>query len=70
VILGYVAFGYLTSMNQALVGAMIGTAYARQTGRVHWAQVRDILAGWAVGPVSGAAFGFAGAWVLSRTGWA
>jgi PiT family inorganic phosphate transporter len=62
VILGYVAFGAFTSMNQALVGSMIGVGLARrQTGGapVLWRAVRDIVLGWGVGPVSGAALGFA-----------
>jgi inorganic phosphate transporter, PiT family len=59
VILVYVAFGFFTSMNQALVGAMIGTGMARHRSTVLWKSIRGILAGWAVGPVSGAALGFA-----------
>jgi len=58
VILVSVAFGYFTSMNQALVGAMIGAGLARPGGTVRRRTVRDILAGWAVGPASGAALGF------------
>jgi inorganic phosphate transporter, PiT family len=59
VILGYVAFGYFTSMNQALVGSMIGAGMARRQSTVGWKVVRGILAGWAVGPFSGLALGFA-----------
>ncbi|MCI4336961.1 MAG: inorganic phosphate transporter family protein [Thermoplasmata archaeon] len=59
VILVAVAFGAFTSMNQALVGAMIGTGFARGRSTVPWKSIRDILAGWAVGPISGAAVGFA-----------
>ena len=59
VILGSVAFGLFTSMNQALVGAMIGTGMARGQSTVLWPTVRGILVGWAVGPVSGLALGFA-----------
>jgi inorganic phosphate transporter, PiT family len=58
VILVYVAFGFFTSMNQALVGAMIGSGMARHRSTVLWKAIRGILAGWAVGPVSGAALGF------------
>jgi inorganic phosphate transporter, PiT family len=64
VILVSVSFGYFTSMNQALVGAMIGAGLARPGGTVVRKTVRDILAGWAVGPVSGAALGFAIAFTL------
>jgi len=59
VILVSVSFGYFTSMNQALVGAMIGAGLARPGGAVARKTVRDILAGWAVGPASGAGLGFA-----------
>ncbi|HEV2317651.1 MAG TPA: anion permease [Thermoplasmata archaeon] len=58
VILASVAFGLFTSMNQALVGGMIGTGVARGQNLVLWPAVRGILAGWALGPVSGAVLGF------------
>jgi len=58
VILVSVAFGLFTSMNQALVGSMIGAGVARGHTRVLWKSIRGILAGWALGPVSGAALGF------------
>ena len=64
VILAYVAFGYFTSMNQALVGSMIGAGVARRQSTVIWKTVRELLAGWAIGPVSGAALGFAAATVF------
>lgn len=57
-ILIFVAFGYFTSMNQALVGAMLGTGVARRQERIRWSAVRGILLAWAVGPLSGAAIGF------------
>jgi len=69
VILAYVAFGYFTSMNQALVGAMIGVGVARGQKTVLWKAVRGILAGWAAGPLSGAALGFAVATVFGRLHW-
>jgi PiT family inorganic phosphate transporter len=62
VILGYVAFGYFTSMNQALVGSMIGVGVARRTAGdspVLWNAVKGIITGWAIGPLSGAGLGFA-----------
>jgi inorganic phosphate transporter, PiT family len=58
VILVYVAFGFFTSMNQALVGSMVGAGMARHRSTVLWKAIRGILAGWMVGPVSGAALGF------------
>jgi PiT family inorganic phosphate transporter len=48
-----VTLGYFTSMNQALVGAMAGTGFARGRQTVQWPAVYGILKGWAVGPVSG-----------------
>jgi len=59
VILGSVAFGLFTSMNQALIGGMIGAGVARKRSTVSWKAVRGIVLGWAAGPVSGAALGFA-----------
>jgi PiT family inorganic phosphate transporter len=58
VILVSVAFGLFTSMNQALVGAMIGVGVARGQSAVLWKTIRSILLGWSVGPVSGLALGF------------
>jgi PiT family inorganic phosphate transporter len=68
VILGYVAFGYFTSMNQALVGAMIGTGVARGQTDIHYRAVRDILVGWLIGPASGAALGFVVTLAMLRAG--
>jgi len=59
VILVSVSFGYFTSMNQALVGAMIGAGLSRSGSTISRKTVRDVLAGWAVGPVSGVALGLA-----------
>jgi len=59
VILVSVAFGLFTSMNQALVGGMVGAGLARGRSTVSWKTVRGILVGWAAGPASGAALGFA-----------
>jgi len=67
VILVSVSFGYFTSMNQALVGAMIGSGLSRSRATVSLRTVRSILLGWGIGPVSGAALGFALATVF---GWA
>jgi len=67
VILVSVSFGYFTSMNQALVGAMIGAGLSRRGSLVIRKTVRDVLVGWSVGPVSGAALGFALATVFRWT---
>lgn len=53
VVLTAVGFGYFTSMNQALIGAMAGTGLARGRQTVQWPAVFGILRGWAIGPVSG-----------------
>jgi inorganic phosphate transporter, PiT family len=66
VILVSVALGFFTSMNQALVGSMIGAGVARRRSTVLWKAIRGILAGWALGPVSGLALGFA---VAAMFGW-
>ncbi|MGD1100396.1 MAG: inorganic phosphate transporter [Thermoplasmata archaeon] len=66
VILVSVAFGLFTSMNQALVGAMIGAGIARHRSTVLWKPIRSILLGWTAGPVSGAALGFGLVWLFTR----
>ncbi|HTT26405.1 MAG TPA: inorganic phosphate transporter [Thermoplasmata archaeon] len=68
VILAFVGFGYFTSMNQALVGAMIGTGVARGQRRLQWPAIRGVLLGWGVGPASGAALGFVITLALARLG--
>ena len=68
VILASVAFGYFTSMNQALVGAMLGTGIARGQSVVAWKSVRGILVGWMVGPASGFSLGFVLTWTSIRGG--
>jgi inorganic phosphate transporter, PiT family len=69
VILVSVAFGTFTSMNQALVGGMIGAGLARGRRLVEWKTVRGILLGWSAGPASGAALGFGVAVLLVHLGW-
>ena len=58
VVLLSVGFGFFTSLNQALVGAMLGTGIARGQATVLWKPVRAILTGWALGPASGFGLGF------------
>ena len=53
-----VAFGYFTSMNQALVGAMAGAGFARGRQTVQRSTVIGILKGWAIGPLSSLALAF------------
>ena len=58
VVLSAVAFGYFTSMNQALVGAMAGAGLARGRETVRRNTVVAILRGWIVGPGLGLGAGF------------
>ncbi|MDE3229937.1 MAG: anion permease [Chloroflexota bacterium] len=55
--------GLFTSMNQALIGAMAGAGLARGRETVKRAQLLGILRGWAIGPLSGFALGFALEWL-------
>jgi PiT family inorganic phosphate transporter len=50
VVLVAVAFGFFTSMNQALVGAMAGAGFARGRETVHLSTLFSILQGWVLGP--------------------
>jgi len=69
VILVSVAFGFFTSMNQALVGAMIGAGIARRRSTVLWKPIKNILLGWAAGPLSGVTLGFGLVWALTQVHW-
>lgn len=51
-------FGYFTSMNQALVGAMAGAGFARGRDTIEMPVVFGILRGWIIGPAAGAVVGF------------
>ena len=53
-----VLFGFFTSMNQALVGAMAGAGLARGRDTIKWGTMRNIVRGWAFGPPSGLVLGF------------
>lgn len=63
VVLVAVAFGYFTSMNQALVGAMPGAGSARGRHSVHTGTLLGILRGWIVGPGAAVALAFALGWL-------
>ncbi|NMP21750.1 inorganic phosphate transporter [Sulfobacillus harzensis] len=67
VVLLAVSFGFFTSMNQALVGAMTGAGVARGTGAIEWKAISNIIKGWMIAPVSGIVIAFllaklAGVW--------
>ena len=59
VALAAVAFGFFTSMNQALVGAMAGAGFARGRETVHLSTLVSILQGWVLGPAGAHAAGLA-----------
>ncbi|HUY75529.1 MAG TPA: inorganic phosphate transporter [Ktedonobacterales bacterium] len=63
VVIVAVSFGFFTSLNQALIGAMAGTGLARGRETVQRKQIFGILRGWAIGPLSGLALAFALEWV-------
>jgi PiT family inorganic phosphate transporter len=58
VVLAAVAFGFFTSMNQALVGAMAGAGFARGRETVHLTTLHAILQGWVLGPAVSIAAGY------------
>jgi PiT family inorganic phosphate transporter len=58
VVLAAVAFGFFTSMNQALVGAMAGAGFARGRETVHLSTLFSILQGWVLGPGLSIAAGY------------
>lgn len=53
-----VGFGFFTSMNQALVGAMMGAGIARGTGTIRWKAISNIVKGWIIAPISGIVIAF------------
>lgn len=61
VVLSAVFFGYFTSMNQALIGAMAGAGLARGRETIDRKVVLAILRGWIIGPGAGAALGYVAA---------
>jgi inorganic phosphate transporter, PiT family len=60
VVLAAVAFGFFTSMNQALVAAMAGAGFARGREAVHVQTLVGILQGWLLGPAGGLAIAYVG----------
>lgn len=59
VVLTAVSFGYFTSMNQALIGAMAGAGFARGRETIEVKVVVAIARAWVVGPAAGAVLGYA-----------
>jgi PiT family inorganic phosphate transporter len=66
VVLTAVFFGYFTSMNQALVGAMAGAGLARGRETIDRGVILGIVRGWIIGPAAGAALGFVLALIIKR----
>lgn len=58
VVLAAVAFGFFTSMNQALVAAMAGAGFARGRETVHVETLLGIVRGWLLGPGAALALGY------------
>jgi PiT family inorganic phosphate transporter len=58
VVLAAVAFGFFTSMNQALVGGMAGAGFARGRETVHLSTLLSIMQGWVLGPAGALAAGY------------
>jgi len=59
VVLAAVAFGFFTSMNQALVGAMAGAGLVRGREAVHLETLLSIPIAWVLGPAGSLAAGYA-----------
>jgi PiT family inorganic phosphate transporter len=68
VILVAVSFGYFTSMNQALVGAMAGAGSARGRHAVRTETLLSIARGWLAGPPSSFAIAFVAAAAVRGAG--
>lgn len=62
VVLSAVGFGYFTSMNQALIGAMAGAGLARDRRTIDNRVILAIIRGWVIGPGAGFAIAYIGAW--------
>ncbi|MHB1931212.1 MAG: inorganic phosphate transporter [Acidimicrobiales bacterium] len=62
VVITAVGFGFFTSMNQALIGAMAGAGAARGRDTVNRPVLVGIVRGWIVGPGAG----IAGAYLVAR----
>jgi inorganic phosphate transporter, PiT family len=67
VVLAAVAFGFFTSMNQALVAAMAGAGFARGREAVHVKTLFGILQGWLLGPAGGLTIAYVAERMLRAT---
>jgi PiT family inorganic phosphate transporter len=66
VVLSAVLFGYFTSMNQALIGALAGTGLARGRQTLDARVLAGIARAWLIGPAAGAVLGYAFARLAQR----
>lgn len=67
VVLTAVVFGYFTSMNQALIGAMAGTGFARGRQTIDNKVMLGVVRGWVIGPAAGAVLGYG--FAMATRGW-
>jgi len=65
VVLTAVFLGYFTSMNQALIGAMVGAGLARGRETIQTRVILGILRGWIIGPMAGVILAFLITWAVS-----
>ncbi len=54
VLFGVILAGFYTSLNQALMGALLGVGYGRHRSRIRWSVVRHIVIEWGTGPITAA----------------
>lgn len=66
VVLTAVGFGYFTSMNQALIGAMAGTGFARDRRTIETKVILGIVRGWIIGPGAGFVAAYVITWAFRR----
>jgi PiT family inorganic phosphate transporter len=66
VVLTAVGFGYFTSMNQALIGAMAGTGLARDRRTIETKVILGIVRGWIIGPGAGFVAAYLITWAYAR----
>ena len=68
VVLTAVGFGYFTSMNQALIGAMAGTGLARGRQTIDTRVIFGIVRGWVIGPGAGFVLAYVAARIYRMIG--
>jgi PiT family inorganic phosphate transporter len=66
VVLTAVGFGYFTSMNQALIGAMAGAGLARGRQTIETNVILGIVRGWIIGPAAGFILAYIVTWAYGQ----